>query len=195
MLILPGGGNNLEKLFGKKELALLKDWINQGGVVVATESAGSFFTGKKSKLTKVKLLEAKKDSSNQAIYLAYEDREDFNGKKRIPGSALNAKIDITHPLAFGLKPELYTLKFGSAALKPDPDLQTVGYYQKEEGSLLVAGYASEENLKHLTGNTFAGVLPMGRGKIVFLLDNTQYRMFWRGPSRMMQNAVMLLPGF
>ncbi|MFP4090970.1 MAG: hypothetical protein ACLFT3_11750 [Cyclobacteriaceae bacterium] len=30
--------------------------------------------------------------------------------------------------------------------------------------------------------------------VVFLIDNTQYRMFWRGPSRMVQNAVMLLPG-
>jgi hypothetical protein len=34
---------------------------------------------------------------------------------------------------------------------------------------------------------------MGEGQVVFLVDNTQYRMFWRGPSRMMQNAVMLVP--
>jgi hypothetical protein len=41
---------------------------------------------------------------------------------------------------------------------------------------------------------FAAVEDMGSGKVVFLLDNTQYRMFWVGPSRMVQNAVMLLPG-
>ena len=40
----------------------------------------------------------------------------------------------------------------------------------------------------------AATLPMGEGEVVFLVDNTQYRMFWIGPARMMQNAVMLVPG-
>ena len=194
VLILPGGGDDLEKMFAKESLESLKEWVRNGGVLIATESAAKFFTQDKSKFSDVKLHEVKKDSSESANYLAYEDREDFYGKKRIPGSALSAKVDISHPLAFGVKPDLYSLKFGSDALKPDPDLQTVGYYSRDSTNLLVAGYASEENLKHLAGHTFAGVLPLGSGKLVFLIDNTQYRMFWRGPSRMMQNAVMLLPG-
>jgi hypothetical protein len=181
-------------MFKEKALEELKNWVKAGGVLVATESAGKFFTKGESKFSEVKLKESKKDSSDAATYLAYEDREDFYGKKRIPGSALQAKVDISNPLAFGLKEDLYSLKFGNDALVPDPDLQTVGYYAKDSTSLLVAGYASKENLSHLAGQTFAGVLPMGKGKLVFLLDNTQYRMFWRGPSRMMQNAVMLLPG-
>ncbi|NUO03003.1 MAG: hypothetical protein HUU01_20530 [Saprospiraceae bacterium] len=74
-------------------------------------------------------------------------------------------------------------------------MHTVGYYHKNADELLVAGYAAKDNLKLLAGNTFAGVLPMGQGKVVFLVDNVQFRMFWRGPSRMMQNAVMVLPGF
>jgi hypothetical protein len=194
VLILPGGGSGLKEMFKEKALEELKNWVKAGGVLVATESAGKFFTKGESKFSEVKLKESKKDSSDAATYLAYEDREDFYGKKRIPGSALQAKVDISNPLAFGLKEDLYSLKFGNDALVPDPDLQTVGYYAKDSTSLLVAGYASKENLSHLAGQTFAGVLPMGKGKLVFLLDNTQYRMFWRGPSRMMQNAVMLLPG-
>ena len=184
----------MEKLFQKEALEELKNWVKAGGVLVATESAANYFTKDKSKFSGVGLAEVKKDSTDAANYLAYEDREDFYGKKRIPGSALRANIDVTNPLAFGLKKDLYSLKFGSNALKPDPDLQTVGHYHQDSTALLVAGYASEENLNHLAGKTFAGVLPMGSGKLVFLMDNTQYRMFWRGPSRMMQNAVMLLPG-
>ena len=57
---------------------------------------------------------------------------------------------------------------------------------------MAAGYASQENIQKAAGNAFAGVSEMGSGKVVFLLDNTQYRMFWVGPARMMQNAVMLL---
>ncbi|NJL75691.1 MAG: hypothetical protein HC892_12370 [Saprospiraceae bacterium] len=108
---------------------------------------------------------------------------------------MNAVIDNTHPLAFGMRSELYTLRFDTDVLQPDPDLQTVGYYEKNTTNLLVAGLATSNNLKHLAGNTFAAVKPMGKGKIVFLLDNTQYRMFWIGGMRMMQNAVMLMPSF
>ena len=195
VLILAGGGNNLKKVFAEKELETLKDWVNKGGVLVATESAAEYFIKKNSKSFDVHLDEVKKDSSDAAKYVSYADREDYEGKKRIPGAAMNGKIDTTHPLAFGVKEEVYSLKFGNKALKPMPGFETVGHYDKDPDKLLVAGYSNEENLKHLAGKTFAGVKKIGRGKVVYLLDNTQYRMFWRGPSRMMQNAVMLLPGF
>lgn len=194
VLILPDGGGGLSSLFGKQALQKLQAWVRSGGVLVASESAAPYFTAKRSKMTKVELHEIGKDTTEAAALLSYKDREDYYGKKRIPGSAMNAMLDTSNPLAFGLDKEVYSLKFDNLAFKPSPEYQTVGYYDPDPESLLVAGYASEANLKHLAGNTFAGVQPMGRGKVVFLLDNTQFRMFWRGPSRMMQNAVMLLPG-
>lgn len=195
VLILPGGGNSLGQVFEKEALAQLKAWVSAGGTLIASENAAHFFTQQRSKMTDVKLLEVKKDSSAAAKYIPYAEREDFYGKKRIPGSAMNGIIDNTHPLAFGMKSTLYTLRFDTDVLQPNPDLQTVGYYEKNTANLLVAGLATSDNLKHLTSNTFAAVKPMGKGKIVFLLDNTQYRMFWIGGMRMMQNAVMLMPSF
>jgi hypothetical protein len=193
VLILPGGGAGLNQLFPKPQLDELKAWVEKGGILIATENAAPFFTDDRSKFTKVKLLEVKRDSSEAATALAFADREDFYGKKNVPGTAFNAKIENTNPLAFGLDAALYTIKYDGLALKPDPDLQTVGSYFKE--NTLVSGYSNAENVKNIAGNTFAGVLPMGQGKVVFLLDNTQYRMFWLGPARMMVNAVMLLKGF
>ncbi|MEN0004640.1 MAG: M14 family zinc carboxypeptidase [Bacteroidota bacterium] len=195
VLILTGGGQHLGKLFDKKYSKELETWIRNGGTLVTTESAATFFTAKRSPLTKVELHALAPDTTEEARYLHFEDREDFYGKKRIPGSALKAKIDNSNPLAFGMEDQLYSIKFGANALVPSRQLQTVGHYLEDPAELLASGYASEQNLKHLAGHTFAGVLPMGQGKIVYLLDNTQYRMFWRGPSRMMQNAVMLLPSF
>jgi len=195
VLILPGGGDGLDKVFGKEQLEQLREWVSSGGVLVASESAAGYFTDQKSKFTKTKMPEIKRDSTGAAVYLSYADREDFVGKKAIPGAALLGRIDHSHPLAFGVSQDVYMLKSGLQYLKPDPDLHTVGYYHKNADELLVAGYASKDNLKLLAGNTFAGVLPMGQGKVVFLVDNVQFRMFWRGPSRMMQNAVMVLPGF
>lgn len=194
VLILAGGGNNLKNLFPKEQLAALEKWVKSGGTIVATESAASFFSQANWKGSNAKMLEMKKDSSETAKYLPFEDRRDYYGKKNIPGSALLSHIDVTHPLGFGMKKEAYTLKFGNGAFEPSPNLQTAGYYHKDQDNLLVAGYASEENLTHLAGNTFAAMQEVGQGKVVYLLDNTQYRMFWLGTARMMQNAVMLVPG-
>ena len=195
VLILPGGGKTLKSLFQKEQQKQIKEWIENGGTLVATESAVNFFTNKESSITEVELKENPKDSSDARKYLTYTERQDYFGKQRIPGSALQAIIDTSNPLAFGLKKQLYTLKFGVDALSPSDKIQTVGYYHKNPNNLLISGYSSKKNLKHLSGQTFAGVTTIGEGKIVYLLDNTQYRMFWLGPSRMMQNAVMILPGY
>ncbi len=193
VLILPGGSDkNLKKLFGKAQLAALKQWVSEGGVIVTQETSARFFTKEKSGMTNVHLAEMPKDTSETAGYLAFNDRTDYFGKKRIPGAALNAHIDNSNPLAFGMPNQLYSLKFSNDGFKPNPDFQTVGYYNKNADDLLASGYAAKENLDHLAGKVFAGVQPLGKGKIVFLLDNTQYRMFWKGPARMMQNAVMIL---
>ena len=91
--------------------------------------------------------------------------------------------------------KLYSLKFSTNGLKPNDSFSTVGYYVKDGEPVLASGYASQENQRNAAGMAFAAVQNVGRGKVVHLLDNTQYRMFWVGPSRMMQNAVMLLSGF
>lgn len=195
VLILPGGGNNLSKLFGEEEQKQLKAWIQNGGTVVATESATDFFTKGKSKITDVQLSSVPKDSSHAAKYLKYSERETYRGLKRTPGTALNGHLDVSHPLAFGLKDKVYSLTFRNNGIKPSPSLQTVGHYDMDVSKLRASGYISKKNLNLLKGNAFAAVQPLGQGKIVYLTDNTQYRMFWRGPSRMMQNAVMLIPSF
>jgi hypothetical protein len=192
VLILADGGENLKKVFDAEALEELKEWVKDGGTIVATESAATFLSEKEWTGWKVKSSSLAKDSSLFAATVVYKDRIDFYGKKEIPGTALNSRIDISHPLAFGLKPELYTIKFGNEALLPTIEMETVGQYSSVN-HLMASGYASKESLAHLSKKPFAGVARIGQGKIVYLLDNTQYRMFWRGPSRMMQNAVMLMP--
>ena len=70
----------------------------------------------------------------------------------------------------------------------------MGRYLPDSTKLLAAGYAPSDALDELAGNTWAGVRQIGQGQLVYLLDNPHYRMFWRGPSRLMQNAVMIVPG-
>ena len=70
----------------------------------------------------------------------------------------------------------------------------MGYYDRNADQLLASGFASEENREKLAGNMFAGVQQMGSGKVIFLLDKTQYRMFWLGSTRLLVNSIMLMHG-
>lgn len=201
VLIMPGIRGGLSSVLDSTAQAHLKSWIQAGGTLVATENAAEMMTKEQSGFTSVELAkdtDEKMDENSEtteidpAAYTTYAAREDSSGLKRIPGAAFNSRLDTTNPLAFGLPEQLYSLKFSDESLTPSTDWQVVGYYEKDPEEVLASGYASQENIKKSAGNAFAGVANVGSGKVVFLLDNTQYRMFWVGPARMMQNAVMLL---
>jgi hypothetical protein len=131
---------------------------------------------------------------DERVYTRYEDRSDSTNVSRISGSAFRAIIDNSHPLAAGMPDRMYTLKFGTDAIKPSRSMHSVGYYDRDASNLLASGFASDENQEKLAGNLFAGVQPMGSGKVVLLLDKTQYRMFWLGPTRLLINSIMLMHG-
>lgn len=200
VLLFPGG--NLASVFDSVQTERLKQWVSSGGVLVATESTAIFFTNERSKFTGVKLAqrddaEDEKDDNKEIPerhYTTYEARSDSSGLRRVPGSAMRGIVDTSHPLAFGVGKRLYSLKFNADALEPSESLQTVAYYDRDWQTVLASGYASRENRETIAGKAFAAVQPMGAGKVVFLVDNTQYRMFWVGPARLVQNAVLLLPG-
>jgi hypothetical protein len=191
VLILPGG-YRLGTVFDSTQVDALRDWVESGGTLVGTEQSARFLTENGSGLTDVS---AVTDTTESRIgpYTPYAARGDSSGLGNIPGAALDGHVDTTHPLAFGVGERVYSLKYGVSGLEPSSDLQTAAHYAQDPDDLLVSGYASQKNLEQLAGKSFAGTVEMGEGRVVFLVDNTQYRMFWRGPSRMMQNAVMLVP--
>ncbi|MDZ7682018.1 MAG: hypothetical protein U5J63_09995 [Fodinibius sp.] len=200
VLVLPGAWGGYSSVLDSSAVDRLKGWIRRGGTLVATEDAAEFATKDQSGLTSVELVEEESEEEEKAsdavdpeAYTTYAAREDTAGLKRIPGSAFKGHIDNTNPLAFGVPDRLYSLKFSDEALQPSTDWQLVGYYDRDPESVMAAGYASRRNREACGRKGFAGVQEIGSGKVVFLLDNTQYRMFWVGPARMMQNAVMLLP--
>ena len=192
VLILPDA-NNLDEVFDQEQRKVLMDWISGGGTLVTVGESAEFFTAEND-FTSQEINSPERDTSEAASFVPFAQRTDYYGKKNVPGTALHATLDITHPLAFGMSPQVYTLKFGSSSLQPEAGLQTVGRYRTDSTGLVASGYAPSDATDRLAGNTWAGVRQIGQGQLVYLLDNPHYRMFWRGPSRLMQNAVMIVPG-
>jgi hypothetical protein len=131
---------------------------------------------------------------DERVYTRYEDRSDSTNVSRVSGSAFRAVLDNSHPMAAGMPETMYTLKFGTDAIEPSRSIHSVGYYDRDAANLLASGFASEENQEKMAGNLFAGVQQVGSGKVIFLLDKTQYRMFWLGPTRLLVNSIMLMHG-
>ena len=206
VLLIPGASGNLAGELDSARVAKIKTWVNDGGTLIGTESGARFLTKDESGLTGIELSksdeEEKEDDEEKSEfepgtlddpYVGLEQREDLEDLDNVPGSAVRTLLDATNPLAYGMPERMFGLKFGAHGLEPSTSAEVAGYYHQQADSVLASGYMSIKNREKLAGKAFAMVQRSGRGKVALLLDNTQYRMFWVGPSRLMQNAVMLLP--
>lgn len=203
VLVFPGVRGSLSSHMDSSEVASLKSWVRAGGTLVATENSARFFAAHKAGFINVEEAKDKEDKeeddegfeagSLDDPYVGLEDRDDLEDLDNIPGSALRAMLDTTHPVAYGMPSSVYSLKFGNQAFEPTTDASVVGYYHQRADSVLASGYMSVTNREKLAGKAFAVAEEQGRGKVVLLHDNTQYRMFWVGTARLIQNAVMLWP--
>ena len=195
VLIFPGAWGGIDQILNESVQDKMKEWVRSGGVLVGTEGMASWLSKSRSGFTNVSLFEPESsdEEDKDSGYTMYADRAKESGLKRIPGAAFKSHIDNTHPLGFGMKEQLYTLKFSADVFELNPDLLAIGRYVNDPNDILASGYASLENKEKAASNSFAAVQNMGQGKVVLLLENTQYRMFWIGPSRMIQNAVFQLP--
>jgi hypothetical protein len=197
VLVLPPG--SLSSLIDSTQSDRLGRWIRQGGVLIGSESSAAFLASERVGLSSARMVrvEAEKEEKpevDEAVYTRFADRSDSTNATRISGSAFRARIDNSHPLAAGMPETLYTLKFGTDAIEATRSIHNVGTYDRDAAHLLASGFASEENQEKLAGQTFAAVQDVGSGKVILLLDKTQYRMFWLGPTRLLINAVMLMHG-
>ena len=56
---------------------------------------------------------------------------------------------------------------------------------------MLSGYISEENLATLKNTVPFKVSRLGKGKVIALTDNTNFRAFWFGTNRILTNAIYL----
>lgn len=196
VMILPPA-SRLNRVFDKGGKAELMAWVRNGGTLVLNGSSAAWFAGDSTLSGSLKLRQMVPSAKDKAAAsdLRYEERERFYGLQRIPGAAMVSKTDGSNPLAFGLPEQFYNLKFNEDVLEPNLALNSAVRYESNAEKLMASGYASKENLAHIAGGTMAGVMNIGQGKVVFIIDDTQYRMFWRGGERLLINAVMIMSAY
>jgi hypothetical protein len=185
ILILPSG--SYSKFFNKKKLSSMSDWIKNGGKLIAMSSALSTFEGKKGfGLEKIKV---EKDSTQNNL-IAYSEREKERTKDNITGAIFNIKVDNTHPLAFGYDDSYATLKTSSAAYKYLNKGFNVAYIEDTPERL--SGFAGEKALEKISKSLVFGEQRLGRGSIIYMVDDVLFRSFWENGKLFFANALFMV---
>ncbi|WP_222983732.1 M14 family metallopeptidase [Flagellimonas meishanensis] len=183
ILILPGGGYG--DFFNEEKLAQLKDWVKKGGKIIAMGGAINAIDGEKG--FSIKKKEAEKDSINKPMPHENVQREQL--KQIITGAIFKAKVDNTHPLAYGYGSQYFTLKLGSKGYQY---LENGNVVYLEEGTKPVSGFAGSEAQKKVDGSLIFGVEQFGQGQVIYMVDNPLFRGFWENGKLFMANALFMV---
>jgi hypothetical protein len=135
---------------------------------------------------------------SSAKFVVSTDTSDVKQDRRIirrsfPTSVFQTKIDLKHPLAFGLTNEkLPVVRESDLFLASSPN--SVSAYTDEP---LLNGYISPGHLKDLKGSASILVTPAGRGNVILFAEDPLFRGIWDVTSRTFVNAVLFgnnIPG-
>lgn len=182
VLILPEDYNA-----DKETLVLFSTYINNKGTVIAIGNSVSNFADKEGFSLKNK---EKKDSlSTKVNTIPYGQWEREDLKKTITGSIFKSKVDHTHPLAFGYSDSYYSLKLDGTSYGLLEKGVNVAYFP--ENTKNYSGFAGSDALKKVPNSLLFGVEHIGKGKVVYMVDNPLFRSFWQNGKLFFANAVFL----
>jgi hypothetical protein len=177
---------------GKDLKKRIANWINWGGILIATQDAA---TWAESLCFENDGCDEEKDKpevpQGQARDMAYADFDDQQAQRFIGGAIVSAKVDSTHPVAFGYNSEMSVFRKGTTLLKAseNPFSTPVRYTEKP----LVSGYIGEQRLSEMSKQPAVIAERHGKGLVVRFANNPLFRGFWRGTERLWVNSLFFGP--
>lgn len=165
----------------------IKDWVRNGGVLVAYKQAVSW--AKQQDLADIEFVDREDDDDEEEVETKpYARQRNDSGARVIGGSIFNTKIDLTHPIGYGFNDENLTVFRNSTIFlqKGENPYSTPVYYT---GSPLAAGYISDENTELLKNSAAVVVSRFGGGRVITMTDNPNFRAFWYGTNKLFANAI------
>lgn len=177
-------------------------WVDEGGTLITIRRGASWAErhvlaprpkGKGSTTSGQPGAAGGKASSDDKLERRpFEESEPQRAKQLISGTIFAADLDLTHPLAYGYGDrQLAMFRNHRVHLKPSKNsYATVAQYLS---SPLLAGYVSDENLEKLRQAPAVIAEDHGRGVVVRIADDPNFRAYWYGTNRLLLNAVFFGP--
>lgn len=203
VLIIPDGGD-YRLVLDSAKVAKLRQWVQNGGVLVGIEGGALFLTKNRSGITAAIQESEKKDDEKTKEEKDEEkarkeaqkretlfEREERERLETIPGAIFKALIDTTHPIGFGYDRELYVMKRSSTPILLPEGALNVGRFTSD--STEVSGYAAKTKAKKIVEAAFIVEFRNGRGRVVLMTETVTFRMFWTGLQKLLLNTILFLP--
>ncbi|RCH55725.1 zinc carboxypeptidase [Mucilaginibacter hurinus] len=166
----------------------LKNWVQNGGRLIAMQNAVSQLADKKSFAIKKKKDDKDSTLKNGVKLYANRDREAL--KSNVPGAIYHINLDSSHPLGFGLPANYYTLKLDDHIYEFLEETKgwNVGTIKK---NAYVSGFVGQKSKEKIADGMLIGVQAEGQGSIVYLVDDPLFRSFWENGKLLFSNAVFM----
>lgn len=166
----------------------LGSWISDGGKLIAIGDAVSGLADKKGF---IKQKEDKTDDKKKPVgFTPYGDREREALKSTVPGAIFKLRLDNTHPLAYGFPDYYYSLKLSEDIYDYFGDEgYNVGTVKK---NAYVAGFVGQKAKVKIADGLLIGAQNMGRGSVVYFVDDPIFRSFWENGKLLLGNAVFMV---
>ena len=157
----------------------VKNWVRNGGVLITLNGASRWAIS--NKVVSARLAE-RPDTAAQ--------KQDINIRsrsfERFATSIFQTKIDLEHPVAFGLTSEkLPVVRESSLFLAPSSN--AVSVYTDDP---LLNGYISAEHLDRLKSSASILAYNSGRGSVILFAEDPLFRGIWDATGRTFVNAVL-----
>ncbi|MEX1137363.1 MAG: M14 family metallopeptidase [Balneolales bacterium] len=164
----------------------LKTWVRQGGTLVTIKGAARWAANNGFASAEFKKRPEGEFGSEEMK--AYIDLNPARGAQRIGGSIFQAKLDLTHPLAYGYEREELPVFRNSTLMLETHDNPWASPVRYTSDPLL-SGYVSDRNLEMLSDVPSIQVAALGSGRVIMMTDNPNFRAFWFGTNKLFANSL------
>ena len=159
----------------------INDYIEDGGNLIAYRNSVKWVS---SNLSEIDF----HTNEITADDVTFSERQSFFGAQQTGGAIFNSIIDKSHPVNFGIESNTLPL-FRNSNVYMTKSEQSFNNPIVYSSNPLMSGYISEENLSLLKKATPFKVIRSGKGKILLMTDNTNFRAFWFGTNRILLNML------
>ncbi len=185
VLILPDG-RGYNSFLNEDSKENIKDWVKAGGKLIAMGGAIDALSSDKGFTIKKKETEKDTTVNLQSFEVSERDRI----KSTITGAIFKATVDSTNPLAYGYEDTYFTLKLGSRAYAYLDSGSAV--YLDNGQNKPVSGFAGSEAIKKIDETLIFGTQRLGRGQVIYMVDNPLFRGFWENGKLFFANALFMV---
>lgn len=175
------------KQINEKTVEKIKRWVKQGGVIWGQKKGVKWLA--KNDFLKVTYMSSKEMARRfERNDLSYGDKDPLGAQQRIAGAIFSVDLDLSHPLTYGYhRAQLPVFKNSTLVmLKPKQPFVRVAAYGKYPQ---LGGYAAKTNVNKIAQSTYMMAHSMGKGLVIGIADDVNFRGFWYGTNRLMTNSL------